>query len=88
LPECLSISSRQPSGKIKSRKTKDGTVRFSATLEHELGEPLLRALLLIEKGLLDHDVAHGGPEIRTTLQRQADAFVVLVQRVTAELKRV
>jgi hypothetical protein len=73
--------------KIKTRNTRDGTVRFSAKLERELGEPLHRALLRIEKELLDHDLAHGGPDVRTTPERQADAFVALAQRVTAELKR-
>jgi hypothetical protein len=73
--------------KIKTRKTKDGAVHFSAKLERELGEPLQRALLRIEKELLDHDLGHGRPDVRTTPQRRADAFVTLVQRVTAEPER-
>jgi hypothetical protein len=74
-------------GKIKPRKTNDGWVRFSVTLEPELGEPLLRALLRIERELLDHDVAQGSPDVRTAPRRKADAFVVLCERFTAALNR-
>jgi hypothetical protein len=73
--------------KIKPRKMSDGRIRFSVTLEPELGEPLLRALLRIEMELLDHDLAHGGSDERTTPQCQADAFVVLCERFTAALNR-
>lgn len=74
-------------GKLKHRKTNDGMVEFSGSLEPDLGEPLLRALLRIEKELLDRDVAHGDPDVRTTEQRRADAFVVLVERLTSSLER-
>jgi hypothetical protein len=67
--------------------TSDGMVEISLTLEPELGEPLQRALLRIEKELLDHDMAHGGPELRTTPQRMADAFVVITERLTAGLDK-
>jgi hypothetical protein len=43
------------------RKTSDGMVEISLALGPELGEPLQRALLRIEKELLDHDMALGGP---------------------------
>jgi hypothetical protein len=51
--------------KMTHKITSDGMVEISLTLEPELGEPLQRALLRIEKELLDHDMAHGGPELRT-----------------------
>ena len=73
--------------RIKSRKSTDGLVRFSARLERELGEPLHRALLRIEKELLDHDLSHGGPDVRTTPQRQADALVALAERLAAALRQ-
>lgn len=62
-------------------------VKFTASLEPELGDPLLRALLRIEKELLAQDVAKGDPEVRTTEQRRADAFVVLAERLTSSLRR-
>jgi hypothetical protein len=71
--------------KMTHRKASDGMVEISLSLEPELGEPLRRALLRIEKELLDHDMAHGGPAVRTTPQLLADAFVVLTERLTAAL---
>jgi hypothetical protein len=71
--------------KMTHREASDGMVEISLRLEPGLGEPLQRALLRIEKELLDHDVAHGNPDLRTTPQRMADAFVVLTERVTAAL---
>lgn len=50
--------------KMTHKITSDGMVEISLTLEPELGEPLQRALLRIEKELLDHDMAHGGPAVR------------------------
>jgi hypothetical protein len=49
--------------KMTHRKAIDGMVEISLSLEPELGEPLRRALLRIEKELLDHDMAHGGPAV-------------------------
>jgi len=71
--------------KMTHRIASDGMVEISLVLEPELGEPLQRALLRIEKELLDHDMAHGGADARTTPQRLADAFVVLTERITAPL---
>jgi hypothetical protein len=71
--------------KMTHRRASDGMVEISLSLEPALGEPLRRALLRIEKELLDHDTAHGGPDVRTTPQRLADAFVVLTERLTAAL---
>lgn len=71
--------------KMTHRKASDGMVEIFLTLGPELGEPLQRALLRIEKELLDHDMTHGGPDVRTTPQRLADAFVVLTERLTAAL---
>ncbi len=68
--------------KFMHRKTKDGMVQLSATLDRELGAPLQRALLRIERELLNADLAGGGPIERTSEQRGADAFVLLVERLT------
>jgi len=48
---------------------------IAVTLERVLDEPLQRAVLRVENELLDRDVAHGGPDVRTTQRRRADAFV-------------
>jgi len=72
-------------GKLKRSKTSDGMVELSGSLERELGEPLLRALFRIEKELLDQDVAHGHPDVRSSSERRADAFVLLAQRVTSSV---
>ncbi|MDQ3962946.1 MAG: hypothetical protein M3277_03410 [Actinomycetota bacterium] len=39
----------------------------------------------IEEELLTQDVAQGDPDVRTTEQRRADAFVLLAERITSSL---
>jgi hypothetical protein len=73
--------------KLKHKKRSDDMVDLSLKLDPELGEPLLRALLRIERELLDQDVSYGDPHVRTTSQRRADAFVLLAERLTAMLDR-
>lgn len=71
---------------MELRRASSGTVRLSATLSRELGEPLLRALTWIERELLDLDRSRGGGgPVRTTAQRRADALVVLAERLTQAL---
>lgn len=72
-------------GKLQHRTRSDGMVELTGSLEPELGDPLWRAVLRIEKKLLDQDVAQGDPDVRTTEQRRADAFVHLVERLTSSL---
>jgi hypothetical protein len=69
--------------KLKHRKRSDGMVELSGKLDPELGEPLVRAVIRIERELLDQDVAFGAPDVRTTSERRADAFVWLADRLTA-----
>ena len=73
-------------GKLKHRMTSDGMMEVTGTLEPELGEPLCRAVLRIERELLDQDVAEGDPDARTTEQRRLDAFVRLAERLTSSLE--
>ncbi len=72
-------------GKLQHRTTSDGMVELTGSLEPELGDPLRRAILRIEKELLAHDAAHGVSDVPTTDQRRADAFVLLVERLTSSL---
>lgn len=74
-------------GKLQHRTTSDGMVELTGSLEPELGEPLWRAVLRIEKELLAQDVAQGDPDVRTTEQRRADAFVLLAERLSSSLGR-
>lgn len=74
-------------GKLQHRTTSDGMVELTGSLEPELGVPLWRAVLRIEKELLAQDVAQGDPDVRTTEQRRADAFVHLVNRLPSSLER-
>ena len=67
--------------KFTHRTTSDGMVELCGVLEPELGDPLVRAVGRIEVELLAQDVAHGDPDVRTTEQRWADAFVVLTERL-------
>lgn len=62
-----------------------GTVEVSATLERDLGGPLLRAIETIEQELLDEDVARRAVHTRTPVQRRADAFVLLSDRLSEVL---
>jgi hypothetical protein len=71
--------------KLQHGKRSDGMVELFGKLDPELGEPLLRAVVRIERELLDQDVAHGDPDVRTTSERRADAFVLLAERLTAAL---
>ena len=81
--EILSAALRQ----MKYRKSSNGMIRFSAMLDRELGEPLLRALTRIERELLDQDRHRGaGVHARTPAQRRADALVVLVDRLAEAWK--
>lgn len=70
-------------GKLQHRTTSDGMVELTWRLEPELGEPFCRAVLRIEMELLAQDVARGDPDVRTTEQRRADAFVLLAERLTS-----
>ena len=74
-------------GKLRYRTTSDGMIELTGSLEPELGDPLWRALLRIERELLAQDAAHADPDVRTTEQRRADAFVLLVERLTPFLGR-
>lgn len=74
-------------GKLQHRTTSDGMVELTGRLGPELGEPLWRAVLRIEKELLARDVGRGEPEWRTTEQRRADAFVLLTERLTSSVGR-
>lgn len=71
--------------KLHHRTTSDGMVELTGSLEPELGNPLWRAVLRIERELLAQDAAQGVPDARTTEQRRADAFVLLVERLTSSL---
>lgn len=62
-----------------------GMVEVSATLERELGGPLLRAVETIEQELLDDDVARRAVHTRTPAERRADAFVLLFDRLSEAL---
>lgn len=73
-------------GKLRHRTTSTGMVELTGRLAPELGNPLRRAVLRIERELLEQDVAEGDPKVRTTAQRRADAFVLLVQRLEASLE--
>ncbi|MPZ69503.1 MAG: DUF222 domain-containing protein [Actinobacteria bacterium] len=73
--------------KLKHRTRSDGMVEVSAKLDAELEEPLARALVRIEGDLIDQDAADGDPDVRTTSERRADAFVLLAQRLTAASDR-
>jgi hypothetical protein len=73
--------------KLKHRKRSDGMIEVSGKLAPELGEPLLRAAIRIERELLDQDVADGDSDVRTTSERRADAFVLLAEQLTAALDR-
>ncbi len=72
-------------GKLQHRTTSDGMVELTGNLEPELGDPLWRAVLRVEEELLAQDEAQGDPDVRTTEQRRADAFVLLAERVTSSL---
>lgn len=68
------------------RKTGTGMVRFSASLDQELGEPLYRALTRIERELRDADrVARRDVHVRTPEQRRADALAALALRLAEVL---
>lgn len=71
---------RSALGKLKLRTRSDGIAELTGTLEPELGRPLWRAIMQIERELLDQDGTKGDPKVRTTEQRRADAFVLLVDR--------
>ncbi len=73
-------------GRLKHKMTSDGMVEVTGTLEPEFAEPLCRAVLRIERELLDQDVVEGDPDARTTEQRRADAFVLLAARLTSVLE--
>jgi hypothetical protein len=73
--------------KLKHRKRSDGMVELAGTLDPELGESLLRAVIRIEGELLDQAAAFGDSDVRTTSERRADAFVLLAERLTAALDR-
>ena len=73
-------------GKLQHRTTNDGMVEITGRLERELGDPLCRAVQRIERELLEQDIAEGDSEVRTTGQRRADAFVILVQRLENPLE--
>jgi hypothetical protein len=62
-----------------------GMVEASAKLGRDLGRPLLRAVETIEQELLDEDVARRAVHSRTPDQRQADAFVLLFDRLCEAL---
>lgn len=69
---------------LKWKKTNAGMMRFSAMLDRELGMPLHRALIRIERELLDQDIdqaGESGVQMRTPEQRGADALMALVLRV-------
>jgi hypothetical protein len=69
---------------LRFRKTSAGMVRFSATLDRELGMPLQRALIRMERELLLNDIEHqggSGPRMRTPDERRADALVALAVRL-------
>jgi hypothetical protein len=70
---------------MESRKTREGWVRISATLDREVGEPLHRALVRIERELLAQNRRDGGADSPTAGQRRADALVVLVDRLAEAL---
>ncbi len=72
-------------GKLKHRTTSTGMVELTGSLEPDLADPLLRAVLRIDKELLAQDVARGDADVRTTEQRRADAFVALAERLTSSL---
>lgn len=71
---------RSALGKLKVRTRSDGIEELTGTLEPELGRPLLRAVMQIERELLEQEVTQGDPEVRTTVQRRADALVLLADR--------
>ena len=60
-------------------------VEASATLDRDLGGPLLRAVKAIEQELLDEDVARRAVHTRTPAQRRADAFILLFERLSVAL---
>lgn len=71
---------------ITWKKTRTGSVKVSALLDRELGEPLYRALTRIERELRTGD-AVGMPRVhvRTPEQRRVDALVALVHRVAESI---
>jgi hypothetical protein len=70
---------------IKPKKTREGMVRITAEMGHDLGSSFVRALMRVEAELLaqDAEMLRGSEsEFRTPDQRRADALVALVLRVT------
>ncbi|MGH2660904.1 MAG: RNA polymerase subunit sigma-70 [Actinomycetota bacterium] len=68
------------------RKTGTGKIRLSASLDGELGGPLCRALIRIERELLQNGeaVSRPGVHVRTPEQRRADAVVALAEDALQE----
>jgi hypothetical protein len=66
-------------------RKKGGMVEVSAELERDLGAPLIRAVETVEQDLLDEDVARRAAHTRTPAQRRADAFVLLLDRLSEAL---
>jgi hypothetical protein len=73
-------------GQGTHRIAADGMWRFDLKVDPVLGAPLIRALMRVEADLLRNDAdlvsVDCGEPTRTYDQRRADAFVVLVERLT------
>jgi len=70
---------------LKVRKSASGWVRIDARLDPELGVPLQRSLMRIERELLGHDIdLLRDPDVRVRApeERRADALVTLVRRLS------